>query len=247
MNFKDYLNEAKTGRAWGGKLDKVEKLFSWMYDKDIMNKGEKAQKDRLFQKYRRFYNDGEIPRGKLYSHIAGQAKYSKPAREEVAEILETEVESFMKKVLSKYLPKIDRGDFRLDTEIDYLEKMIRVISKDLDLYWVGDMKKKIKDEEILSELSKIENLILEINKGTKEFNEKNTEKYDEMGLKSWERPNGLRLGYQMELFAEYNLKVPAKLEKQVTALGQYQAELVKRYEAILQTLKMAKEAKVIKK
>lgn len=53
MSFKKFLEEAKAGRAWSGKLNKIDELLQWMYSNDILNKGEKAQKDALFHQYYR--------------------------------------------------------------------------------------------------------------------------------------------------------------------------------------------------
>ena len=53
--LKQFLSEAKTGRANRGRLENIDKLLSWMYTKDILNKGEKSKKDTLFYQYYRFY------------------------------------------------------------------------------------------------------------------------------------------------------------------------------------------------
>lgn len=53
MSFKKFLEEAKAGRAWNGRLNKIDELLQWMYSNDILNKGEKAQKDALFHQYYR--------------------------------------------------------------------------------------------------------------------------------------------------------------------------------------------------
>jgi hypothetical protein len=101
----DTLYEASfSGRAWSGKIKNVDDLLSWMYDKEILNKTEQAEKDRKFREYYRWYNDGDYPRG---MNGMSDAK--------VEEYLEKSVEEFIKKVLAKYAGKYDRKDFRVDT------------------------------------------------------------------------------------------------------------------------------------
>jgi hypothetical protein len=105
------LHEASTaGRAWSGQIANIDKLLSWMYDKGILNKGEKAEKDTRFRQYYRYYNDGDFPAG-LKSK--GISKWSEPAK--ITSALEQYIEEFIKKVLAKYTGKYDRKDFRIDT------------------------------------------------------------------------------------------------------------------------------------
>jgi hypothetical protein len=112
--FEGFLHESEidatlyeasyAGRAWSGKIKNIDNLMSWMYDKGIINKGEQAEKDRVFREYYRYYNDGDIPRG-----LSGMSK------ESVELHIEKKVEEFIKKVLAKYTGKYDRRDFRIDT------------------------------------------------------------------------------------------------------------------------------------
>ena len=60
-NFREMFLEAEPLRAWNNKLKSIDDLMSWMYDKDILNKGEKSDKDRIFRQYYRYYNDGDFP------------------------------------------------------------------------------------------------------------------------------------------------------------------------------------------
>ena len=92
------------GRAWGGKIKNIDNLLSWMYDKEILNKGDQAEKDRVFREYYRYYNDGDIPRG-----LQGMSE------DKIELYLEKKVEEYIKKVLAKYTGKYDRRDFRIDT------------------------------------------------------------------------------------------------------------------------------------
>lgn len=99
------LHEAShAGRAWSGKIKNIDNLMSWMYDKGIINKGEQAEKDRVFREYYRYYNDGDTPRG-----LRGMSEKG------IEDYLEKKVEEFIKKVLAKYTGKYDRKDFRVDT------------------------------------------------------------------------------------------------------------------------------------
>ena len=99
------LHEAShAGRAWSGKIKNIDNLMSWMYDKGIINKGEQAEKDRVFREYYRWYNDGDTPRG-----LQGMSN------DKIELYIEKKVEEFIKKVLAKYTGKYDRKDFRVDT------------------------------------------------------------------------------------------------------------------------------------
>jgi len=145
MLIKELLTEASVPqRAWSGKLKKVDALLSWMYDKDILNKGEKAKKDQIFSAYYRFYNDGDMPAA---LKIRGLSKYSKS--EEVEMALEEYLEAFIKSTLTKYLPKIDRTEFRLDKAIKDLDDVIDVASRNdvhgLLTYWLKTV--KLNDED----------------------------------------------------------------------------------------------------
>ena len=134
-------------RAWDGKLAKVDKLLAWMYDKDILTAGEKRDKDRIFNAYYRYYNDGDLP-SFLKSRGLTNKKWDK-AR--VQQDLEEYLEAFMKKILSKYLPKIDRSEFRLDTFIKDMDTVIDVASRAdahaLINYWIKTV--KLSDDEVL--------------------------------------------------------------------------------------------------
>ncbi len=125
----------KNRRAWNGKIQKIDELLMWMYDKDVLNKGEKAQKDSLFYKYYRYYNDGDVPRGmKFYSN------------QEIEKNLEDSLDAFIKKILSKYMQKISRKEFRKNMSQEKTEFLIK-LAKECDYYglcnyWVKDCKDK---------------------------------------------------------------------------------------------------------
>jgi len=119
MKFRNYLNEVKARRAWSGKLKRIDKLLAWMYDNDILNKGEKNKKDTLFNKYYRYYNDGDFPKG--LKDKDGNAVYKGMQGKYVEEALEYQLEEYMKKVLSKYSSKIDKVKFKNDEIIDTID------------------------------------------------------------------------------------------------------------------------------
>ena len=121
-------NEAFTpGRAWSGKLKNIDKLLSWMYDKDILNKRDKKQKNTKFYRYYRWYNDGDFPKG-----LKGLKKYVS-SKEEIEIALEKDITDFIKAVLSKYSGKYNRQEFHIDTFISDL-KTLNSIIKDENIY-----------------------------------------------------------------------------------------------------------------
>ena len=118
------IEATKTQRAWSGKINHIDKLLSWMYDKGILNKSEKNRKDTLFRSYYRYYNDGDFP------HILtnkGIGKYS--SKEQIEQALEEEVEDFIKSILSKYSGKYSRTDFRYDQYTKQLDDVIKFLKE----------------------------------------------------------------------------------------------------------------------
>ena len=154
MSFKKFLEEAKAGRAWNGRLNKIDELLQWMYSNDILNKGEKAQKDALFHQYYRYYNDGDMPRNLSNEFGNRLSKWSGKEKIEVA--LEMKLEEFIKKILSKYLGKIDRGLVNIDTQIGKLNTVIDVTDmKDIHglvKYWVKD----VNDPDVKAQITGLE-------------------------------------------------------------------------------------------
>jgi len=132
QSFETFVNESKINetlyeasaarRAWNGKLENVDNLMSWMYDKGILSKGDQAQKDRVFRQYYRFYNDGDFPRALSALNIT---KWHDKSTIEGA--LEQYLEGFIKKILAKYTGKYDRTDFRIDTLLGDLHTLKGVI------------------------------------------------------------------------------------------------------------------------
>jgi hypothetical protein len=122
--YEDFLNEASAaGRAWSGKLANLDNLFSWMYSKGILSKGEKAEKDKIFNQYYRWYNDGDFPpslRAKGFSKWMGDDK--------IEQALESLIEEFMKKILNKYTGKYDRREFHIDTLLGDLNTLENIVA-----------------------------------------------------------------------------------------------------------------------
>ena len=127
------MANTKTRRAWNNKLDNLNELLSWMFDKDILTKGDKAKKDQCFRRYYRYYNDGDQPRGKAFNGL-----YTKAEKEAM---LEQQVEDFIKYILNKYHGKYDRAQFRADRMVQRLQYVIDLnVSVSSTRYWIKDLK-----------------------------------------------------------------------------------------------------------
>lgn len=130
MRLREFLNEAAhPRRAWNGKLEKIDKLLAWMYDKDILSKGDKKRKDSIFNAYYRYYNDGDFPR---ILSTRGFNKYQDQTKIETA--LENIIDEFFKEMLTKYLPKVDRTVYRLDQTLSTIDSAIHSANSADDLY-----------------------------------------------------------------------------------------------------------------
>lgn len=144
-SFSELITEAShPGRASSGKLKKIDELMAWLYDKNILNKGEKKKKDSIFYKYYRWYNDGDKPRGKRYSGLYND--------KEIAAELEKEIEEFIKQTLVKYLPKINRADFKFDMAISKLNRLIYVAEENDFYSLVNYYVKDVKDPKVLENI-----------------------------------------------------------------------------------------------
>jgi len=117
-----------TGRAWENGLSNLDELMSWMYDKEIMNKGERERKDSIFRQYKRYYNDGDAPRGVLRKY--GITKYNTVM---VELKLEHYLNDFIVEILEKYQGKYSRQDFYLDRNIGRLKDLLSNVER-LDAY-----------------------------------------------------------------------------------------------------------------
>ena len=240
MSFKQYvgelasgeLNEVKVKRAWSNKLSQIDSLLSWMYEKDILNKGEKAKKDSLFRKYYRFYNDGDNPRGKNYN---GKSQYELP------EILETELEDFIKKILSKYMSKIDRKGFRIDKQLGDLKTVLSVIQRNdvrgLTKYW----KKDIKDQSVLEMIDTLESDFDNFTKILDDFVDSIDFEKD-YGLKSYEAPRkGHTASYIMQQLESLGITIPSEITNSWSEIKSSMSEIGELVSNILESLHKLKD------
>jgi hypothetical protein len=104
------------GRAWEGKLENLDNLFSWMYRKGILSSYDKERKDEIFREYYRFYNDGDTPKGIEIER-----------GESTEDALERTLDDFMKEILANYAGKYDRRKFRFDQLLSELYSLQRNI------------------------------------------------------------------------------------------------------------------------
>lgn len=116
MKFSNYLNEASNPGRLGSKMKNIDGLFSWLYDKDILTATDKKKKDSMFNKYYRYYNDGDFPRG-----LKDLTRWDHP--DDIALALEKQVEDFIKYVLAKYVGKYDRNEFRISKYLKQLKNL----------------------------------------------------------------------------------------------------------------------------
>lgn len=204
--FKQFLTEAKAGNAWNGKIERIVSLLNWMHDKDILSKSEKAEKDKVFRSYYRYYNDGDFPRA---LSAKGLSKYS--PKEEVEIALEEYINSFIKKILSKYAGKYSKKEFRFDqlnSQIDYALKNCDIddqyFSPTQLLYWVNYIPNK--DEELVDLIYDLDVATKKLNADMKDVESKNSdiisqkEKYYYVGSFS-----SHVLNVAIEKFKKYNL------------------------------------------
>ena len=148
--IEKFLSEASTAsRAWSGKIKHIDSLLSWMYEKNILTKTEKAEKDRIFRQYYRYYNDGDLPDAmRKQGHSLNRTRNMTDTGEAD---LEKYLEAFIKKILSKYMPKIDRTAFRLEKSIKELSSLKGMIETGDSIdhvlsYWAKDVKITNEDE-----------------------------------------------------------------------------------------------------
>ena len=147
MRLREFLNEAAhPRRAWSGKLEKIDKLLAWMYEKDILSKGDQKRKDSIFNAYHRYYNDGDFPR---ILSTRGFNKYQDKTKIETA--LENIIDEFLKEMLTKYLPKVDRTTYRLDQTLTAIDSAIRWANNADDLYLTrfADKQLKLDDDSLV--------------------------------------------------------------------------------------------------
>lgn len=127
IGFEEFVNEVKAGRAWEGRLKRIDKLLAWMYSRGILSKRDQNKKDSLFRQYYRYYNDGDFPAvvGKEYTKSAPKSA--------IEDTLERNLEEFIKDILSRYAGKYDRQEFRLDMTVKDITELKEVVDE-MDAY-----------------------------------------------------------------------------------------------------------------
>lgn len=212
VTFREFISEASTpGRAWSGKLKNIDELLSWMYDKDILSKSEKAAKDSIFRQYYRWYNDGDLPRGfGGFKDRSGRVSVSKYREKEIEAHIESKVEEFIRKILSKYLGKIDKQEFYYDKHISELQTIVNVADRydvhGLTKYWI----KNSRDENLTSMIKELES---DYDSLTKEFNEfLSTIDFDKLGVKSYDRPSSNKvIDWSIKKLQELKVSIPSSI------------------------------------
>jgi hypothetical protein len=106
LTFTEYLQEASfVGRAWEGKLERINNLLNWLETNKIMNATDRKKWESIRRNYYRWHNDGDKP-GVLRKEI--QFYHSD---DDISAMIETKLEEFIKDILSKYHGKYDRAEF----------------------------------------------------------------------------------------------------------------------------------------
>ena len=149
------------GRAWYGKLKRIDELLSWLYDKNILNKTDKNKKDVIFNRYYRYYNDGDVPRGKKYPPVPTGIPLNRnsKAAKKIEQILEEEVTEFIKATLKKYSKKYNRKDFRKDkAQQIYDSTQVESGSDNLHTYWAKQYIMTYGVQEALADVQKLDEI-----------------------------------------------------------------------------------------
>lgn len=200
--FKQFLTEATKAKN----LRHIDNLLAWMYDKDILTKTEKAEKDKKFHAYYRYYNDGDFPKALSSKGIGRYAP-----KDIIEDALEEYIRDFIKKILSKYAGKYSRKEFRYDQlneQLNYALKYCDIndeyFSPDNLLHWINYIPNK--DEELVDLIHKLDVEYEKLNSNMKEIENKNSdtikqkEEYYYVGSFS-----SYVLNVAIEKFKKYNL------------------------------------------
>lgn len=181
-DFYQFLNEVKARRAWSGKIENLDRLMTWMYDKDILNKGEKARKDSIFHQYYSYYNNGDFPKGLLTRGINRSS-----STKVIEDALEQMLEDFLKTILLKYSGKFNRTNFRYDMLLDDLHFLKSVIDENefysLIKYW--SKKITVGNSEFEDLLAKADTMFNKL----KDDISKEIKAHDWGTIPSWDRPS----------------------------------------------------------
>lgn len=137
--------DVKPGRAWAGKLSRINSLMNWLEQKGMLTAEEIKNKQSLFRRYYRYYNDGDYPRG--INALPGES---------VEEALERRVTDMFKRILTKYASKYNRREFNAQRAMDKLDTVIGVVKRydvyALLNYWYKDLAPEMMEEvEVIRE------------------------------------------------------------------------------------------------
>lgn len=94
------MSTVKTRRGWNGKLSNLDGILSWMYSTDILTQTDKNAKDHIINKYYRYYNDGDKPRG-----------FAREREQVIETYLENLLTDFIRHMIRKYAKKVNRQDY----------------------------------------------------------------------------------------------------------------------------------------
>ena len=119
--FKAFLAEAqqtlversRNGRAWEGKLEKINDLIDWMINKEIIDQHDREKWYNIVRQYYRYYNDGDRP-----EDMEGYSN------SDIETYLEQRLEDQIKYILSKYQGKYNRADFNIDNAISKTKQVL---------------------------------------------------------------------------------------------------------------------------
>ena len=158
------------GRAWEGNLKKINTFLSFVYNK--MKSSDQNLKDSVFNKYYRFYNDGDIkalPKAKL-EKLGLEKKYiemlnNRPDKWEskdsikyknYQEALEKSVETIIKYLLKKY----KKSTSQREVNVANLKEIRKILDdyKYKSAYWVERFGEESGNEELINYAKKLKKL-----------------------------------------------------------------------------------------
>lgn len=193
--YMAYLTEVKPGRAWSGKISRIDTLLGWMYDKGILTTVEKEEKDKIFRQYYRYYNDGDFPRLVSRKDVRSQASKS-----EIESALEEVLEDFIKSILKKYSGKFDKSEFAYDKFIGEMEELLRVFNgNDLSSMRYFGNKIPVPDNEFLKLYKVLMNLKDEADEYMAPVIDKN------WPVKNWDSPHSKIYSFKKEALQKAGL------------------------------------------
>jgi hypothetical protein len=92
------LRETKYLRGWNGNLKRINERLTELADTNKMTKTETDKFNTLIYRYYRFFNDGDIPRGRGFRYES----YALSRNEQIGVALELKVTKLFKELITKY-------------------------------------------------------------------------------------------------------------------------------------------------